>query len=233
MLKRLVLITFIALTGLILSACSGPVTATEVRNTPTESASLSTSTPVQLTLNPTNTSFPTETATPTITLIPSPTEVPFKGFLKDFSLYRAWNDGETTSFYFLQADFPGTLYARADEYDLVCNPDPEYPIHTVCLSDQKIFGKDLMTFTFFTDAARSNLVYTQEFNTGLVNDIIFHHNTDCPLRGQNVTCESEYRLYDGRCYYSHTCYDDCGLYYSQDNLPDVWTEFQGYTDPCN
>lgn len=183
------------------------------------------------TSEPTQTSSPTATAT--ITSTPTPTKVPFNGFMKDFSLYRAWNEGEKTFFYFLQSNFAGTLYGKADDYDLICNPDPQYPLHMICESDQKIFGKAMMTFEFYTDEARNDLVHSQDFNTGLVDDTIFHNDTNCPLRGQNVTCESEYRLYDGRCYYSHTCYDDCGLYYSKDNLPKVWNEFQGFTGPCD
>ena len=90
-----------------------------------------------------------------------------------------------------------------------------------------------MTFTFYTDEARQHPVFSQVFYTGLVDDIVYHHANDCPDRGKDVYCESEYRLYDGRCYYAHTCYDACGLYYSRDNLPEVWNEFQGYTVPCN
>jgi hypothetical protein len=150
-----------------------------------------------------------------------------------FSLYRAWSNEGKTYFYFLQSNFPGTMYARADSYDLVCNPDAKYPLHMQCESSQEIFGQDEMTFTFFTDEDRQDLVHTQKFFTGLVNDIVYYHNTDCPDRGKNVHCESEYRLYDGRCYYAHTCYDACGLYYSRDNIPEVWNEFQGYTTPCN
>jgi len=133
----------------------------------------------------------------------------------------------------LQSNFPGTMYARADDFNLLCNPDPKYPLHMQCESEQEIFGQDEMTFTFFTDEDRQDLVHTQKFLTGLVNDIVYYHNTDCPDRGKNVHCESEYRLYDGRCYYAHTCYDDCGLYYSRDNIPEVWNEFQGFTTPCN
>ncbi|MBP7032040.1 MAG: hypothetical protein KBB13_04940 [Anaerolineaceae bacterium] len=224
-LNRLALFTLISA---LLVACAGsapqPTASPTIANTPTVLPPTDTPAP---TLTATHTEVPTETATPTRT------KVPFAGFMQLFSLYRAWSHEGKTYFYFLQSNFPGTMYARADSYDLVCNPDPKYPLHMQCESEQEIFGQDEMTFTFFTDEDRQDLVHTQKFLTGLVNDIVYYHNTDCPDRGKNVHCESEYRLYDGRCYYAHTCYDDCGLYYSRDNIPEVWNEFQGFTTPCN
>lgn len=219
---------FLALICALLAACAGaapqPTLTPTATNTPTMPPPTATSLPTQ---TPTQTAEPTETATPTRT------KVPFSGFMSLFSLYRAWSHDGKTYFYFLQSNFPGTMYARADNYDLVCNPDPKYPLHMQCESSQEIFGQDEMTFTFFTDEDRQDLVHTQKFSTGLVDNTVYYHDTDCPDRGKNVYCESEYRLYDGRCYYAHTCYDACGLYYSRDNLPAVWKEFQGYTTPCN
>jgi hypothetical protein len=224
-LNRLALFTLISA---LLVACAGsapqPTASPTIANTPTVLPPTDTPAP---TLTATHTEVPTETATPTRT------KVPFAGFMQLFSLYRAWSHEGKTYFYFLQSNFPGTMYARADDFNLLCNPDPKYPLHMQCESEQEIFGQDEMTFTFFTDEDRQDLVHTQKFLTGLVNDIVYYHNTDCPDRGKNVHCESEYRLYDGRCYYAHTCYDDCGLYYSRDNIPEVWNEFQGFTTPCN
>lgn len=216
--------------ALLLYACAKE--APTVQNLPSPTPS-STFTPIPPTETPTLSPTPTFTLVPTDTATPTQTRVPFTGFMNGFSLYRAWNDDGKTYFYFLQSNFPGTLYAKADDYNLVCNPDPQYPLHMKCFADDKIFGKDEMTFSFYTDEERQDLVYTQIFYTGLVNDIVYYHANDCPDRGKNIHCESEYRLYDGRCYYAHTCYDDCGLYYSRDNIPEVWNEFQGYTVPCN
>jgi hypothetical protein len=215
--------------GAALSACSAA--APNPTSTPTLAPS-STATPL-----PNQTPSPTATSTPSETPTQAPThtqtEVPFAGFHKDFHLYHAWNNADMTYFYFFQANITDTLYAKADDYDLICNPDSLYPYHMQCVADVKVFGEDAMTFTFYTDEGRSHPVFSQVFYTGLVNDIVYHHANDCPDRGKNVHCESEYRLYDGRCYYAHTCYDACGLYYSRDNLPKVWNEFQGYTVPCN
>ncbi len=91
----------------------------------------------------------------------------------------------------------------------------------------------MMDFRFYTDRARTVKVFEARYDADLMDDTIYHHQYDCPDRGKNVQCTSEYRLYDGICYYAHTCYDACGLYYSKDNLPEVYNEFQGYTTPCD
>ena len=227
--KMAVMLLMLILAGIALSACS--TTTPNPTSTPTLALSPTLTPLPSQTQPPTATPTPTEAPTPTPT--PTQTDVPFAGFPKDFHLYRAWNNGDETYFYFFQANIIDKLYAKADDYDLVCNPDPLYPHHMQCVAETKIFGEDEMTFTFYSDEARQHPVFSQVFHTGLVNDIIYHHANDCPDRGKDVYCESEYRLYDGRCYYAHTCYDACGLYYSRDNFPEVWNEFQGYTVPCN
>lgn len=56
--------------------------------------------------------------------------------------------------------------------------------------------------------------------------------TWCPSRGQNASCEIEYRLYsNGDCVVGMSCYDDCGFYYSVDTIGhrgDDWVQ----TGPC-
>lgn len=180
----------------------------------------------------TATSLPTLTLTATTVPTAAPTDIPFTGFLQYFRLFRTWYHEDQTVFYFLNAgvDFP--MFARAEEYDLNCNPDPAFPKEMICVYDGIIGGYSNMLFTFFTSEAREQPVFSETFNADLVDDTIYHHQYDCPDRGKDVQCTSEYRLYDGICYYAHTCYDACGLYYSKDNLPDVYNEFQGYTTPC-
>lgn len=233
MLRKWIVLTLMVflLTGL-LSACAGTMdtpTATPVAPTATESVVLQpTSTP-----EPTVTALPSPTASPTTASTATETPLPFAGFLPDFRFFRAWHDQETTIFYFLNAGIDHTLYGKADAIDLLCNPDPKNPTGMICRADEKIEGPASMVFEFFTDAARQNSVLKQTFTTGLADNTVWHYQTNCPQRGQNVTCESEYRIYDGVCYYSHTCFDACGLYYSRDNLPKVFNEFQGFTGPCN
>ena len=107
--KTLTRLALFALIAALLVACAGsapqPTVLPSPTNTPTEPPPTDTPVPTQ---TPTQTEAPTETATPTRT------KVPFAGFMQLFSLYRAWSHEGKTYFYFLQANFPGTMYARAD-----------------------------------------------------------------------------------------------------------------------
>ena len=125
------------LAGIALSACS---TATpNPTSTPTLAPS-PTFTPLLSQTQP-PTATPTPTEAPTQVLTPTQTDIPFAGFPKDFRLYRAWNNGDETYFYFFQANIIDKLYAKADDYDLVCNPDPLYSYHMQCVAETKILGK--------------------------------------------------------------------------------------------
>jgi len=225
--KRLLLF---ALVISLVSACSPK---SEAGMTPTPGLT-ETST---ATLQPTATMAATETPLPTATatMVPTPTEtlIPFSGFKDLFRLFRTWYQNDQTYFYFLNAGIEDMLYASADEFELDCRPDPQFPVQMICIYDGVIEGRSMMDFKFFVDRARSVQVFEARYDADLVDDTIYHHQFDCPDRGKDVTCTSEYRLYDGICYYAHTCYDACGLYYSKDNLPTVYNEFQGFTVPCN
>lgn len=54
----------------------------------------------------------------------------------------------------------------------------------------------------------------------------------CPLRGQNVSCETEYRMYsNNRCLVGMSCYDACGHYYSVDTIRDTDGPYS-FVDGC-
>lgn len=172
--------------------------------------------------------LPSPTLEPTHTA----TTIPFKGFLDYFRLYRAWWLDGKTYFYFLNAGIDFKMFGKADDFPLTCEADPKNPTGMICVHEGQI-EENLMDFQFFINESRETVVFEARYNAELLDDTIYHHQFDCPDRGKNVECTSEYRLYDGRCYYAHTCYDACGLYYSKDNLPKEFKEFQGYTTPCN
>lgn len=182
---------------------------------------------------PSPSATPNPTATPTTVPTPTETLIPFAGFRDLFRLFRTWYLDDKTYFYFLNAGIEDRLYATADEFELECQADPKFPVQMICVYDGTIEGRTMMDFRFFTDCARTVQVFEARYDADLIDDTIYHHQYDCPDRGKNVQCTSEYRLYDGLCYYAHTCYDACGLYYSKDNLPDVYNEFQGFTTPCD
>jgi len=54
-------------------------------------------------------------------------------------------------------------------------------------------------------------------------------NTTCPLEGEFLSCEFEYRKDNHGCYVGATCYDACGWFYSIDTIPPGVYEF---SQPC-
>lgn len=230
MTKRICSLTFLFALVLVSCASHMDIVVTEtirISVTPTVLPTLTE------TLVPLPSATPSPTATPTTAPTPTETLLPFAGFRDLFRLFRTWHLDDKTYFYFLNAGIEDKLYASADEFDLDCQADPKFPVQMICVYDGVIEKRTMMDFRFFTDRARTVQVFEARYDANLVDDTIYHHQYDCPDRGKNVQCNSEYRLYDGICYYAHTCFDACGLYYSKDNLPEVWNEFQGYTTPCN
>ncbi len=223
-------IIFLVVLSLILAACAAgqnnaPAAQPALEKSAVESPALPsatpepTSTPTQTpTVTPTDlpTSTPTSTATATIT----PT--PFPGFSENFKFYQAWVRDETTYFYFMHANVDQTIYARIDdEFDVLCNPDPNYPQHLICTFERFISNRPTLKFDFFADEAHTSAFHSGEYGTGLSESLALFSN-----------CESEYRIYDGRCYYAHTCYDEFGnVVYTADNIP-YGGNFEGFSGPC-
>lgn len=180
------------------------------------------------TITPTPTIKPTSTETPLPTQTPTITVTPFVGFGPHFKFYRAWIDADnTTVFYFMNAEITGQIIGGVIKedvvYDLVCDNDPNYPMHMICRSDKNLYGKSELGFEFYKSEYDKEIVIAKKFSTGLSDESYY-------LFGN---CESEYRIYDGKCYYAHTCYDDSGnVIYSADNIPSSGN-FEGYSVPCN
>ena len=64
-----------------------------------------------------------------------------------------------------------------------------------------------------------------------VSDITWGGETWCPARGENLTCETEYRNYNGNCVVGMSCYDACGFYYSVNTIPDGGGAYT-FSGPC-
>jgi len=234
-----------------LSSCQYPVSRgiTEVAIKPSDTPTL-TETPT-----PTETYKPTRTATATATetLTPTPTATPFLGFENAF-LYNAWNRINQTIFIFQVPGVSTPFYGMVDGYSLACEPHTDYPNTLVCETDNYLFGSAYMTFDFYADESMQQLLFSGEFYTGLVkvntptpsylaglvwpqanftaDDISWAgDDTWCPQRGENVFCETEYRIYDGECYVGSSCYDDCGYYYSVDTIPQDGGDYT-FSGPC-
>jgi len=63
-------------------------------------------------------------------------------------LFRTWYLDDKTYFYFLNAGIEDKLYATADEFELECKPDPEFPVQMICIYDGVIEGRAMMDFRF-------------------------------------------------------------------------------------
>jgi hypothetical protein len=59
-------------------------------------------------------------------------------------------------------------------------------------------------------------------------DVVWRNFT-CPLEGESLSCEFEYRKDSQGCYVGATCYDACGWFYSVNTIPPGVEEFSG---PC-
>ncbi len=53
----------------------------------------------------------------------------------------------------------------------------------------------------------------------------------CAERGQNVSCEIEYRDYNGQCLVGMSCSDACGIYYGVDTIK-YGTGPYSFSGPC-
>ena len=238
---------------IILGACSMPLD--EVPTPEAEliepSLALATDTPQP---SATNTPLPTATYTATLTNTATSTPTPYLGFL-DAELYRAWNTENQTFYYFTIGDAEQTFYGTVDGNPITCEPDTQYPGNLVCVADKFLFGEPYSYFEFFTDASRTQLLYSGEYFTGLAilqsatptsiyagliwpraeftaADITWAGGeTWCPLRGVNITCETEYRNYSGVCVVGSSCFDMCGFFYAVDTIKDRTGEWEG-CGPC-
>lgn len=210
-------------------------------------SSTSTEAPTQTeTLAPTATKALTNTSAPTFT----PTT--FTGF-NDARVYRAFASGDGTTIYLIVPGVDASYYGSVDGSDIFCETDPDQVNLLVCNSDTNLFGTDIKNFKFYTDAERTFLVYERAFSTSL--DQLIPTSTpvgfiwpradfsdadiswaktppDCPVRGLNLTCETEYRRYDDNsCRVGMTCYDSCGYYYSVDTIKARPGEYK-FSGPC-
>ena len=206
----------------------------------------------------TTTAIVTETVLPTATITsePSltPTAVPteFLGF-NAAKVYTALAYDTETLFYFIVPGVSAPYYGVVDGVSLDCEVDTEEVNLLVCRAEEDLFGTDVKSFEFYADEARSYLVYEGDFSTELdrlkptptpsgfiwpradftMDDVTWGRTPDnCPVRGINLWCETEYRRYeDGACLVGATCTDSCGFYYSVNTIKDRTTNWVG-SGPC-
>lgn len=200
----------------------------------------------------TNTPEPSSTSAPTTTLTPTPEPTQFSGF--DFAtVFKAYAYKEETIFYFIVPGVASSYYGAVDGYDLVCESSEDEENLLVCRTEENLFGSDWKSFTFFADEEKTFLIYEGDFSTTLdklpptatpvgfywpradftTDDITWGETPKgCTVRGINLRCETEYRLYeDGVCRVGMSCYDDCGYYYSVNTIDEGVGSYI-FSGPC-
>ncbi|NLA79603.1 MAG: hypothetical protein GX853_02475 [Chloroflexi bacterium] len=64
------------------------------------------------------------------------------------------------------------------------------------------------------------------------HDVWWGGDAWCPSRGENVSCEIEYRQYSNGCFVGMTCFDACGKYYGVDTIKYGIGSYT-FSLPCN
>ena len=201
----LLIITFL----FILSAC-GPQAAT---TTPQMATSIEVS--PSMTFQPSATSLPTIASTntlmPTITVSFTPTpdfnKMTYVGAsIVNGQLMLSFRSPETTE----------PLKAVVNGYPFTCKTDSRYPGTLYCLG------------RFFLAGEKVNVAFSMGDDPAIVKEVSViipleavptpitpgAYSTWCPLRGQKVTCDTEWDCDAGVCCLDVSCNDECGYYYS-------------------
>jgi hypothetical protein len=224
---------------LLLSACSDQfIDEAHLPTTPNISTEPTHTPLLKLTDTPEATNTATLEPSPTFTLEPTLTPTLFIWF-KDAWLYAAWMEGENTVFSFIVPYVTESYFGTVDGFNMTCAVNLDYENNLVCITENNLFGKDLRYFEFYSDEQLTDMVHSGEYSTGLTyaqsipteTNLIWPRAdytaadiswagalTWCPQRGQNLSCETEYRNYSGQCLVGHTCYDACGWYYSVNTI---------------
>jgi hypothetical protein len=233
-------VALLVLISLALSACVAAETPTvsQASDTPAVPDVTETALP---TATEASTDTPTATLTSTATLTPTLQPTEFTGF-QFASVFKAFAYVDETLFYFIVPGVASPYYGTVDGVDLICETDEEQENLLFCRAEEDLFGTDWKSFKFYSDEAKSFLVYEGDFSTTLdkipptptppgfiwpladfTSADIFWGDTPpgCMARGVGLNCETEYRIYeDGSCLVGMSCYDDCGYYYSVDTIRD-------------
>ena len=114
---------------------------------------------------------------------------------------------------------------KMNQYDYECKVDLEYQDRVNC------YGR-------FLDNQRSTNAFVQVYDPTSL-ELMFEKNvyipmtiptalpagdasTWCPLRGQKISCETEWRSEEDLTCVVMTCYDACGYYYSEHTCKEPW-----------
>jgi len=176
------------------------------------------------TMTPTATLTSTPTVTQTPTSTPTMTPTPFKGF-ESASFNGVEYNGNTVYLIFSVPDVTQAYMLNIEGQHLHCSPSQRYADVLVCEGQDYIPSYGTLACDFYTiDTA--NLLYSGSYYHAVPATpvpppppwiVMWDGAYDCPQRGENVSCETEWRFVgDIPCMIS-SCFDNCGHYYSIDN----------------
>ncbi len=210
-----------------LAACAPAEAAPTATPIPSETpapAASATNTP---TVSPTASA--TRTPRPTDTLTPSPSPTPLAAFdqAKPIQLASGVGGWNLT---FVVPNLNKAVNVIAAGIQFNCAYDERYPERLFCYGLSRPPLDQTITLAFL-DTESGRVLYQSQtvfasaaFPTAVP---VGNPETNCPQRGQNVTCETECRVDPSTnipCIVS-TCYDACGHYFSVDSCPggvSVW-----------
>ncbi len=217
---KIFIISIFVLFMISITACGGSTsiqpTETSIPVLPTE-----TETPAPTataTLEPTATEIPSPTPSATITLTPTP--------LADFPNARMISVEKRANGLTVIFEISGIQQAygvKINDKDYQCSFEPQYPNRLFCFGPTFAIGT--IDLQFYSQVNPAEVVYQSSYAVpGFVYPTeipLGDPTTWCPLRGQDIQCETEVRLdLDGKRCIVSTCFDACGYYYSIHTCPD-------------
>lgn len=212
---------------MMITACTPTAATPAATEVPTIAPPTATETlPPTLTFTPlptaTDTPTPFPTMTPTVTLTPTP--------VVDYSAVKAtsmgWTGSDAMWVMFVAPGLKEGYSVKINNVAYSCTPTPKVADSLVCSGARKQYG-EYVKIEFFGQQSQE-VAYTLQtylpFQPMPTATPVGDPRTWCPLRGTNVTCESEHRWEpDGSPCEVTSCFDACGYYYSIHTCSDFAT----------
>jgi len=212
-------IIIICILGLVLLAACIPQNQEESAVSPTvviptlEPTQTDTPQPPTVTLVP-PTFTPTLTQTATITLTPTS-----MAQFDKIQILGGYYNGDNSIIYLVFPQVDKNYSIKMDQKNYRCDIDQDYADRVNCygsfLDNQK--AKSVLVQVFDPDS--DDLIYENQVYVPMTIPTplpVGAASTWCPLRGTNITCETEWRSEsDGSTCVVKTCFDACGYYYSE------------------
>lgn len=213
--KHFLILFFILL--IFLPAC-GPIVEPTVIIIPTTESPTQHPTGTNTPIPPTETQLPS-TNTPTPTSTATQTMIPTSAALFDQIQILGGYYNEGNSIIYLSFPRVDKNYKfKMDQHEYDCMIDEEYKDRVNCYGRFLDNQKSKSAFVQIYDPTSLQLVFEKNIYIPMTIPTptpVGEASTWCPLRGQNVTCETEWRTENDEICVVMSCFDACGYYYSE------------------